>query len=494
MDSFAKYNDYLTQAKEFFESNFEKIKAFFDNKTLQNFILEPFRDIITANTPKIDKHIYQIITQTALINAVIAAVPGKMGIGVFVCIAFEAYMAYQIAKYVGVDIKKPSDIFDHFGVIGGGLIGVSWGFKTLLSFVYSLLSFIPLINPFIIAEFLTTNFIGVIFWVGFQEAKGGKLFRVPTFAIYQLVEKTKTIFLYQFNGIKTALTPENIKSAAYRFKAWFSGEIARDVKVYNGEIFCAAAMIYLINGQTEKLQGELGERFLEAIRLRWSAQLPPDAGIDEISALFAQYDQESLAGAVNTIKGKMFELLIVDSENSDNDHITARLFTDESHPNTDITFIDSYTDKCVDISLKATDNPHYIESALCKYPDTPIMTTEEVSQYFGDNPLIIPSEISNEYLEKITHDNMDKLLQDISPINAAQVAIAGGTVSVAFALWPYTIAYFRKRISFSDYQKAIAKICPALGEQFASRVAYALIFGPIFAWYLIARSVFVAAR
>jgi hypothetical protein len=484
---------YIDDAKEFFENNFEKIKALFDNNILRDFILEPFQDIIKASAPKIDNHIYGIITQTALINAVIAAFPGKMGIGVFVCVAFEAYMAYQIAKYIGVEIKKPSDIFDHFGIIASGAIGITWGFKTLLSFICSTLSFIPFINPFIIAEFLTTNFIGVMFWTGFKTMKTNGSPSLPNLTL-DLFEKTKNIFAYQYEGIKTTFTIDNVKSAAYKFKAWITGEIAQDVKAYNGEIFCAAAMIYLISDRAEKLGGELGQTFLEAIRLRWSVQLPPDATIEEISELFSEYNSEQLIGAINVIKGKMFELLVAAAENNDGDNIKASLFTDESHPDSDIVFIDQDSGRNIEVSLKATDDPQYIERALQKYPDTPIMTTQEMSEYFGDNPLIAPSDISNEYLEKITHENMDKLLNEIEPINAAQVAVGGVAVNIAAALWPYTIAYLRKKISFDDYQKAVAKICPSLGLQFASRVSYAIVLGPIFAWYLIARSVFVITK
>jgi hypothetical protein len=487
-DNFAKYNTYLGEAKEYFEKNFEKIKTLFDNNILRDFILEPFQDIIKASTPKIDSHIYSVITQTALINAVIAATPGKMGIGVFVCIAFEAYMAYRIAEYVGVEIKKPSDIFKHFGVIVSAIIGIIWVFKALLSFAYSLIPFFPL------AEFLTTDIIGVMFWVGFKEMKHKRLLSMPKFAVMELFKKTKNIFEYQYNGIKTTFTIDNIKSTACKFKAWITGEIAQDIKAYNGEIFCAASMIYLINDRAEKLGGELGQTFLEAIRLRWSAQLPPDATTEEISELFSEYNSEQLVRAINVIKGKMFELMIAAAENSDGDGIKAALFTDESHPDSDIIFSDQNSGKNIEVSLKATNDPQYIERALQKYPDTPIMTTQEMNEYFGDNPLIIPSEISNEYLEKITHENMDKLLNEIAPVNAAQVAVGGVAVNIAAALWPYTIAYLRKKISFDDYQKAVAKICPSLGLQFVSRISYAIVLGPIFAWYLIARSVFAITK
>ena len=63
-------------------------------------------------------------------------------------------------------------------------------------------------------------------------------------------------------------------------------------------------MAYLIAGQHEKLEGPLGEAFIQAIRLRWSSQLGETASIEEISEHFQQYDISQLEGATNTIKGK----------------------------------------------------------------------------------------------------------------------------------------------------------------------------------------------
>jgi uncharacterized membrane protein len=41
----------------------------------------------------------------ALINAVLAGLPEKLGVGVYVSMAFELWMAYRIAQYVGIEVN-----------------------------------------------------------------------------------------------------------------------------------------------------------------------------------------------------------------------------------------------------------------------------------------------------------------------------------------------------------------------------------------------------
>ena len=165
------YKTYYDDAKKWFEDNFEKIKQLFEDKKLRDFIFEPFVGVFNIPDNTIDKHIYETITQVAIINAVLAGLPGQMGIGVYVSMALEAWMAYAIAKHVGIKVKTPSEIFKYFGMLSAIGFTILFGFKHLLSFGFSLFSVIPMINPLIIAELLVTNLVGVLFWVGFRYNK-----------------------------------------------------------------------------------------------------------------------------------------------------------------------------------------------------------------------------------------------------------------------------------------------------------------------------------
>ena len=488
---FSNYRAKVGDAQEWFESHFENVKALFENITLRDFVFEPFKEVFKIKEESVDGDIYSVITQVAIINAVLAGLPGQMGIGVVVSMALEAWMAYAIAKHVGIRFEKPSDVFDNFGIIASVGITVVFVFKGLLSFVFSIVSVVlPFINPLIIAELLVTNFIGVLFWVGFEQMHKTKQFSIPKRMLKTIGERTKTLFNYQFDVLKRTLSPENIKLVGNRLKSWASGDFLKEQKMLNGEVFATAAMGYLIAGEYEKLQGPLGEVFLQAIKMRWSDQLGDNATMEEIAQRFSEYSSEALAGAINTIKGKMFEIMVTNAENSDNDAWRAEMFEDESHPGSDIVFTNPQTGETVEVSLKATGaHTDVIEHAIEKYPDIPILTTEEAARLYGDNPLVLDSGIENEALREITEEKMDELLEKIGSVDATHVVIGGVTVGLMAALWPFTVAYMRGDISYESFEKAITRILGENSVKFASRLAYTALLGPIFAWYLLARGV-----
>ena len=233
------------------------------------------------------------------------------------------------------------------------------------------------------------------------------------------------------------------------------------------------------------------EKISSAIRLRWSAQLGPEASIHEIAEHFRHYDPDSLAGAANTIKGKMFELMVAESNDIYRDNWNASLHTDESFPGSDIVFTGDDGAQRVEVSLKAVgaENSHLVESALQRYPDVPIMTTDEVAAIFEDNGMVSPSGIKHEDLATMTDEMIDQLIQEISPISATEVAVAGVTLGTVAALWPFVLAFLRRNISQEQLTKVFERAFGDAGVTLASRVSYALVLGPVFAWYLLARGV-----
>jgi hypothetical protein len=102
---------------------------------------------------------------------------------------------------------------------------------------------------------------------------------------------------------------------------------------------------------------------------------------------FSERTPNQLSGDVSLVKGEMFEHIVEVSENMDGDVWTAQLHELRTVPDSDIVFTNIETGQQAEVSLKSTYLPHYIEGALEKYPDIPILTTEEMEQYFGDHPL-----------------------------------------------------------------------------------------------------------
>jgi hypothetical protein len=484
------YSD-TKEAQDWFNNNWSRTKALFDNYTLRDFIFEPFKAVFDTPAKTIDANIYSVITQVALINAVLAGLPGKMGVGVYVVMALEGWMALCIARHVGLLIRKPSDIWKYFGLLAASAGIILYGFRTILGFAFSLFSLVPVINPLILAEFFVTDFVGVLFWIGFIEAKATGSFLVPKRMILKAFFTTRRLFKHQINILKHVLSPENIKTVAERISVYLKGEFPFDMKTINGEAFATGAMAYLIAGQYEKFEGPLGDTFLQAIRLRYSAQFSPDATVENIAARFREYDTDQLEGAINTIKGKMFEIMVTKQENLDGDEWKAKMHTDESFPGSDIVFTNEETNQQIEVSLKAVsqDNTEIIERALAKYPDLPIMTTDEAAELYQDHNMVFGSGIQNQELHDITEKNIDDLLTKIQPVNEYQVVIGGVAVGTVVALWPFVIAYLRDRISKSKLENVFEHMLGKSGIALTSRLSYAIVFGPLFAWYLLARGV-----
>ena len=440
---------------------------------------------------KLDDDTYSVITQVAIINAVLAGLPGRMGVGVYVVMALEGWMAFKIARNVGINIKNSTDVWKYFGVLAASVGVIFYLFRTLLGFGFSLASFVPGINPLILAELFVTDLVGILFLIGFKEAKDTGSFSIPKRMAKEVYKSSKALFTHQYRLLKNVLSPENIKYVGVKISEYLKGDFPVNTRQINGDGFATIAMAYLLTGQAGKLDGPLGSAFLDAIRLRWSAQLGPDASQEQIANLFREYDASQIEGAINTIKGKMFEIMVTQAENSDGDQWTAKMHTDESFPGSDIIFTNEATGEQLEVSLKAVSvsRPEIIESALEKYPDLPIMTTDEMAELYEDDPRIFGSDISHEELNNITEENMDKLLGLIEPRSPQEVVIGGVTVGMAAALWPFVMAYMRGKISKDRLSQVLEHAMGSAGVSLASRLSWATLLGPVFAWYLLARGV-----
>jgi len=481
-------------AKKWFSDNFELIKKAFKDKKITDFIFEPFKDVLKASGESNDAKIKSVITQVAVANMVLAGLPGKLGVGVFVSMGLEAWMALAIAKQIGVKVEKPNDIFKYFGILSGILFTILVGFKQLLGFAFSLFSVVPFISPLILAELAITNLVGILFWFGFQEAKEKGEFKIRYIKSgAQILSNAKDLTNYQYELIKNNLSKENFELMGKRLSAWFKGDITQNQSGMRGEAFHVAAMIYLIQGKYDSLNGPLGKIFIDSIRRGYSTKLG-DATLEEMSEYFKDRTPEQLQGDVSLVKGEMFESLIEKHENNDGDEWIAKLHEDRTNPGTDIVFTDIETGEVIEVQLKSVSTPSIIENALEKYPNVPIITTSEMEQHFGENPFISYSDIANENLEKVTEENFKELVDNLEPINTSGVIAGGVTMKALGSLWPFVMAYVRKRITYEQLEEALEKGLGDSGVSLASRLGYGVILGPVFAWYLLAKGVLSLTR
>lgn len=481
------YDTYVDEAKEWLERNQERVSRLFEDGRLRDFVFEPVKGVFDIPGTDENARTRTVITTVAIVNAVLAGLPGKMGVGVCVSMALEAWMAYEIARLVGIRIERPSDIWRYFSMLAAAIGTILCGVRFLLGFAFAAFSVIPFVNPLIFAELAVTDLVGVLFVVGFREARGREGFAIPLRALNSVVSETKDLVGHQQSMIQHGLSPRNLQLMGRRLMAWLNGDIIVEKSKLRGEIFTTVAMAYLLGGRTSSLEGPLGQEFLGAIRDRFPELA--QASLDEITEHMSAYDAEQLAGVTNMIKGKLFERLVARHENEDGDVWTADLHEDESFPGSDITLENADTGELIEISLKATGDPGYIEHTLSRYPDIPVLTTEEVGGLFEDNPMVMGDSLSNEDLSRVTQENFDAMLSRLDPAAALDATAGGVAVGSLASLWPFVAAYLRERISYDQLVEAFQHVLGESGVALASRVSYAVILGPVFAWYLLARGV-----
>ena len=491
-DHFDRFK-YKDKAFKWLEKNIDKTKALFKDVKLRDFIFEPFKDVFKQQDNTDEGKIKSVITTVAIVNMVLAGLPGKMGVGVAVSLGLEIWMAYEIGRQVGIAISGPKDVLKYFGFMGGILITIFEGFRHLLGLSFSMFSIIPGLNPLIFAELFVSNFVGVLFWVGFVQLKEKNEFKIPLQLIKSIYTKTKDLYIHQKDMLINTLSKENIKLVGRRIKAWMSGEIIIDKPALKGEIFPFVAMAYLVQGKYDSFNGPLGDVFIKSIRRAYSNELG-NATIEEMSEYFSKSSRSSLKGHVHLVKGEMREELGEIAENTDSDQWTAELHADRTVPGSDVTFTNVETGERIVAQYKSTSNPELIETALDKYPDIPIVATSEMEKYFGDHPLVFFDGISDSDLQEVTEENFDRVVGLLDSVNVGEVVAAGVVAKATASLWPFVIAFLRKKITQDQLSQAFEKVLGEAGVSLASRMGYGLLLGTVFAWYLLARGVIIILR
>jgi hypothetical protein len=476
------------------DRNWKRAKELFSNVQLRDFVFEPIKGVFTTAGTDDASVIRQTITMVAVANAVMAGLPGKMGVGVAVSIALEGWMAYVIASRVGIVLRSVSDVWKYFGLLAAIAGVILIGIRAGLGLAFSLFSIVPGLNPMILAELIVTNLVGVLFWIGFEEAKATGSFTVPFRALERIGTETKGLASFQWNTIRNNLSPSALMQMGARLKTWLTGEIPVDRAVLRGYVAPAVLMAYLLESRHQELQGPIGHEFLEAIRDR-HPQLR-EASVEQITDHMREnYNSpEQIMGELNLIKGKLFERLVALYENGDSDQWRAVLHEDESYPGSDIVFLNEETGQSVEVSLKATDNPYYVETALLKYPDIPLLTTEEVTHFFAGDARVTGAALTDEELTQVTSENFDRMLAQLTALDVVGAAATGVGVGTAIGLWPFVVAFLRERISQQQLEQAFVATLGESGVALAARVSYALLLGPVFAWYMLARGVMGLTR
>ena len=517
----------LDELQKFYEGYRDRIKPLFENDNLQQYILGSFSDLwkktLEFTEIKEDKEIYSLITKVSIVNAVLAGIPGRMAIGVLICIALETYMGLAIARKFGIKtsseneswekIKSLTPYVTYFGFV---LFVAFYLFKHTLIFLFSFIQplfyavpFLPFFLLLPSIEYALTTFVGIVFKTTYE-----KIDNPNKKILKSSISNTKNLLNHQQNALRSTFNRENINDAYKKLKAWFTGDFVQDLPKFRGDVFVSASIGFLLVGKHDAFGGPVGlmfiqsirdiakqdafdsiegQAFIQSIRDRWPKL--EDASVEEISSFMSfAYEQEQLGGVISLIKGKLFENLSVAQENEDGDEWKASLHEKETFPGSDMIMTNSKTGETIELSLKATDSPYYIESSLLKYPEIPILATREVSEELKDIDLdmLIASDFKNSDLQDITESNFEELINNsktLSNVAGATATGVGVSAATTLSLWPFVVAYKRKKISPETLKKACKKIFPKAGEELVKRIFFITTIGPLYAWYVIAKTV-----
>lgn len=473
-----------------FDGYAERARILFDNARLRDWVLAPFRAAFHTKGDTTSRQVRRTITGVAIANAVLAGLPGKLGIGVAVSMALEAFMALRIAQHVGItSIRTPRDTIRFFGALGATAVVVLWLFKQFLGVAFSFFNMVGVLPATFLAELTVTDVVGILFWVGFREVKKDKPFRIPKSTLHFVLKESRNLVTHQWYVLKGVLQPQNLKIVGLRLKGWLMGDLVLRPARIRDDVFVATAMASLLAGYNNALEGPVGGLFIQSIR-----DLYPnleDADMSELAAHFRGYDERQMEGIMNQLKGRLHERMVETLENSDGDEWIARLHDDPYHPSTDIIFENTETGDAFEVSLKATDNPDYVEHALSRYPHDPVMATHEAALASEGDSRVSSSGLTNENMENLTEENFDRLIDQIEPsrFDAFGGTIAGVSLAAAATLWPFVAAWMRGRITREQLEAASLKTLGSSGLRIIQRLAAAITFGPIYMWYALARGV-----
>ena len=222
---FQDYKDEVNRKKafEWLKKNLNKVKQLISDTPVSKFILEPFSGVFKTKSDIVESDVYGVITKVAIINMVLAGIPGRLGIGVFVSIGFEIWMAFKIAQYVGFkEIKSYTDIARYLGLASGVFLLIFEAFKVAIGLAISLISAVWPYSPIIFAELFVTNMFGLIFLFGFQNIIHSKSFNDIKF--YQLFSMTRKLTNHQWNLVKNVANTDNLKTIGKRIKEFLVGD------------------------------------------------------------------------------------------------------------------------------------------------------------------------------------------------------------------------------------------------------------------------------
>jgi len=128
---------------------------------------------------------------------------------------------------------------------------------------------------------------------------------------------------------------------------------------------------------------------------------------NEIGNQLEVLNDNQLTGLTSNVKGVLHEIQFVEIENNDGDSVTATMFTDSNHQDTDVLLKDNITGEITEIQLKATNNSSYVQDWIDNHPDGHILVTDEIAEKMN----LETSGLSNQELTTDVNSFIDQLIE-----------------------------------------------------------------------------------
>jgi len=467
---------------------YDDLKSFFNNRFLTDAII-PYDLINVASSivnKKSEEQIFRFIIGCSIVIGVLVAIPGDIGVGLYVAQALEFTMAVNIARLVGLDFKK-ENVFKLLGAVGFSSVAVLYAFEKVLHVIFKLVSHLPAMTPASFVSVVITNlFLGIFCYLSFTEIKNSGKEKLRLSSVGMIATNAST-FTYKIGKSLMTLLLKDMPGLFNQIKENVYSFIQLNIdykKKVKGEVFFAASMAYLLDGRTGSFEGPISQMWLDAWRMSFTNKLNPNASIDEIKTLAQSYNIEQLPGVDNLVQSKFYEILESNYENMDGDYWSAELFTNPAHPATDVRFFNSKTNQTYEVNYKLTDDTNYVEHHLDRYPDTPVITSPETAEKMN-NPLVTGGKYETDEVIKLSNENFEKLLNTKHGFYLQEGAASAGMIVLSIHLFPFFVHYFRGNIDKEQFMTAVKKFVPDVTSRTLNRIIMLTLMGPIFGWFLL---------
>ena len=248
-----KFFDFLKN-KEKWLKYYDDLKSFFSNRFLTDAII-PYDLINVASSiinKKSEEQIFRFIIGCSIVIGILVAIPGDIGVGLYVAQALEFTMAVNIARLVGLDFKK-ENVFKLLGVVGLSSLAVLYAFEKVLQVIFKLVSHLPAITPASFVSVVITNlFLGIFCYLAFTEIKNSGEKKLKISSVGKIATNAST-FTYKIGKSLMTLLLEDMPGLFNQIKENVYSFIQLNIdykKKVKGEVFFAASMAYLLDGRT----------------------------------------------------------------------------------------------------------------------------------------------------------------------------------------------------------------------------------------------------